>query len=67
MEKKPWLCASTPRPSQRGQIFGDVPGAAPFPPQVAQRSDFGTVTSQNVSGQMYQQPFQLRFGVRFEF
>jgi hypothetical protein len=29
--------------------------------------DFGTHTSDNVSGQMYQQPFQLRFGARFEF
>lgn len=29
--------------------------------------DFGTVTSQNVAGQMYQQPFQLRLGARFEF
>jgi outer membrane receptor protein involved in Fe transport len=29
--------------------------------------DFGTPTSQNVAGQMFQQPFQLRFGARFEF
>jgi hypothetical protein len=29
--------------------------------------DFGTQTSDNVSGQMFQQPFQLRFGARFEF
>jgi outer membrane receptor protein involved in Fe transport len=29
--------------------------------------DFGTHTSQNVAGQMYQQPFALRFGARFEF
>jgi hypothetical protein len=29
--------------------------------------DFGTHSSDNVSGQMYQQPFQLRFGARFEF
>ena len=29
--------------------------------------DFGTITSQNVSGQMYQTPFQLRLGARFEF
>ena len=28
--------------------------------------DFGTVTSQNVAGQMYQQPFTLRLGARFE-
>jgi outer membrane receptor protein involved in Fe transport len=29
--------------------------------------DFGTITSQNVAGQMYQAPFQLRLGARFEF
>ena len=29
--------------------------------------DFGTVTSDNVAGQMYQTPFQLRFGARFGF
>ncbi len=29
--------------------------------------DFGTITSQNVAGQMYQTPFQLRLGARFEF
>ena len=29
--------------------------------------DFGTITSQNVSGQMFQTPFQLRLGARFEF
>jgi outer membrane receptor protein involved in Fe transport len=29
--------------------------------------DFGTITSQNVAGQMYQVPFQLRVGARFEF
>ena len=28
--------------------------------------DFGTPTSQNVAGQMYQQPFSLRLGARFE-
>jgi hypothetical protein len=28
--------------------------------------DFGTPTSGNVAGQMYQQPFQLRLGARFE-
>ena len=27
--------------------------------------DFGTVTSQNISGQMYQNPFTLRLGARF--
>ena len=29
--------------------------------------DFGTPTSGNVSGQMFQQPFSLRVGARFEF
>ncbi len=29
--------------------------------------DFGTHTSQNVAGQFYQTPFQLRLGARFEF
>jgi hypothetical protein len=28
--------------------------------------DFGTPTSQNVAGQMFQQPFSLRLGARFE-
>ena len=32
-EKKPWLCALTPRPRHSGQIVGDVPGVAPLPPQ----------------------------------
>ena len=45
IEKKPWLWASMPRPSQRGQTIGAVPGSAPLPPQVGQRSDFGTVTA----------------------
>lgn len=33
----------------------------------AANPDFGTVTSQNVAGQMYQTPFALRVGARFEF
>ena len=33
-----------PRPSQRGQTIGEVPGSAPLPPQVGQRSALGTVT-----------------------
>ena len=45
IEKKPWLCESTPRPSQRGQTTGWVPGFAPSPPQVAQVACFGTVTA----------------------
>ena len=35
-EKKPWLSSSTPRPSQRGQVVGAVPGLAPLPWQVEQ-------------------------------
>ena len=27
--------------------------------------DFGTITNQNISGQMYQAPFALRLGARF--
>ena len=38
IEKKPWLWASMPRPSQRGQVTGPVPGLAPLPWQVGQRS-----------------------------
>ena len=44
IEKKPWLSESTPRPPQRGQTCGLVPGSAPLPPQVAQAACFGTVT-----------------------
>ena len=29
--------------------------------------DFGTVTNQNVAGQMYQAPFRLRLGARLHF
>ena len=45
IEKKPWLCWSTPRPSHRGQTIGRVPSFAPLPPQVAQVACFGTVTA----------------------
>ena len=31
IEKIPWLCASTPRPSHTGHTFGVVPGLAPVP------------------------------------
>jgi hypothetical protein len=44
IEKNPWLWASMPRPSQRGQVIGPVPGLAPLPLQVGQRPAFGTVT-----------------------
>src|SRR3954466_3046314 len=44
IEKRPCPCDSTPRPSQRGQVVGEVPGLAPPPLQVAHRAAFGTVT-----------------------
>ena len=34
MENMPWPCVSIPRPSQRGQTIGVVPGLAPVPRQV---------------------------------
>ena len=43
IENMPWPCDSTPRPSQRGQTVGLVPGRAPVPEQVEQRSDSGIV------------------------
>ena len=42
IEKIPWLCASTPRPLQTGQTFGEVPGRAPEPLQVGHGFDVGT-------------------------
>src|ERR1700727_1550813 len=42
IEKIPWLCASTPRPWQTGQIFGLVPERAPLPWQVGQGCEVGT-------------------------
>ena len=42
IEKAPWPCVSTPRPSQRGQTIGVVPGFAPVPWQVSQRACIGT-------------------------
>ncbi len=44
MEKSPWDSASTPRPWQRLQTSGEVPGLAPVPRQVAQGADSGTLT-----------------------
>jgi hypothetical protein len=44
IEKSPWLSASMPRPPQRGQVTGAVPGLAPLPWQVVQRSALGTLT-----------------------
>ena len=42
MENSPWPWDSTPRPWQRGQTFGLVPGFAPVPEHVPQRSVVGT-------------------------
>src|SRR4051794_30127286 len=42
MENSPWPCDSTPRPWQRGQVFGAVPGFAPVPVQVEQICETGT-------------------------
>ena len=48
IEKNPWLCPSTPRPPQRSQTLGAVPGFAPDPPHVSQRDCFGTETETSV-------------------
>ncbi len=45
----------------------DYNAAVEFPSFGAINPDFGTATSANVSGQMYQAPFQLRLGARFQF
>src|SRR3954466_2094974 len=44
MENTPWPCASTPRPLQTGQTFGEVPGRAPVPRQVVHAVWVATVT-----------------------
>src|SRR3954463_7391530 len=44
MEKTPWPCASTPRPLQTGQTFGEVPGRAPEPRHVVHAAWVATVT-----------------------
>jgi outer membrane receptor protein involved in Fe transport len=45
----------------------DYNSAVEFPGLGVTNPDFGTPTSANVSGQMFQAPFQLRLGARFEF
>ncbi len=45
----------------------DYNAATEFPSFGDTNPDFGTPTSANVSGQMYQAPFQLRLGARFAF
>lgn len=45
----------------------DYNAATAFPDFSTRNPDFGTPTSANVSGQMYQTPFQLRLGARFAF
>ena len=42
IENIPWPWVSMPRPSQRGQTVGVVPGLAPVPWQVGQMSCIGT-------------------------
>ncbi len=44
IEKTPWPWASTPRPLQTGQTFGDVPGRAPDPRQVVHAAWVATET-----------------------
>ena len=43
----------------------DYNAALEYPSFGVANPDFGTATSANVSGQMYQNPFALRFGARF--
>lgn len=45
----------------------DYNAAIEFPGFGTHNPDFGTPTSANLAGQMFQQPFQLRIGARFEF
>ena len=45
----------------------DYNAAVEYPGFGVQNPDFGTATSANVAGQMFQAPFQLRLGARFEF
>ena len=43
-EKRPWLSWRVPEPPQRGQVTGWVPGAAPVPEQVWQRTSVVRLT-----------------------
>jgi len=45
----------------------DYNAATEYPSFGVTNPDFGTPTSANVSGQMFQAPFRLRLGARFEF
>jgi hypothetical protein len=45
----------------------DYNAAVEFPSFGVPNPDFGTATSANLAGQMFQTPFQLRVGARFEF
>jgi hypothetical protein len=45
----------------------DYNAAVEYPGFGVPNPDFGTATSANVAGQMFQTPFQLRLGARFEF
>ena len=44
IENTPWPWASTPRPLQSGQTFGEVPGRAPLPRQVVHGACVATDT-----------------------
>ena len=44
IEKMPWLCDSTPRPSHTGHTRGEVPGFAPVPWHVGHGCDVGTAS-----------------------
>src|SRR4051794_1486810 len=44
IEKRPWPWDSTPRPLQRGQVFGLVPGLAPVPWHVEHSCETGTLS-----------------------
>ena len=43
-ENRPWLSLRLPDPPQRGQVWVEVPGAAPLPRQFEQRTSWGTLT-----------------------
>ena len=43
-ENSPWLSSRVPRPPQRSQVWLEVPGAAPLPPQVWQRPSSAMLT-----------------------
>ena len=60
-------CWPTPSTCSTLRRVTDYNAAVEFPTFGVTNPDFGTPTSANVSGQMYQAPFQLRVGARFAF